>query len=77
MWFMEGIAQWEGETWDTHRDMLLRMTVLGGKLLPPSKLEGFAGTDIRESRLVYEQGHSLVRFIAAKYGRNKSKEILC
>jgi|GEM_PF-1198948 len=76
MWFLEGIAQWEGETWDTHRDMFLRTTVLEGKLLPPSRLEGFAGTDIRESRLIYEQGHSLIRFIAATYGRDKIKKIL-
>ena len=76
MWFLEGIAQWEGETWDTHRDMFMRMTVLGGKLLPPEKLDGFAGSDIRESRLVYEQGHSLIRFIAATYGRDKIRKIL-
>ena len=76
IWFLEGIAQYVAETWDTHRDMLLRMVTLEGNLLPLSKMEGFAGTDIRESRLIYEQGHSLVRYIANNYGSDKIKEIL-
>lgn len=75
-WFIEGLAQYEGEHWDHHRDMLLRVAAANQALLPPKKLEGFIGTDRIDSRLVYEQGHSLVRYIAVKYGRDKVPEII-
>ncbi|MDZ7262838.1 MAG: hypothetical protein ONB05_12135, partial [candidate division KSB1 bacterium] len=76
MWFVEGLAQYEAETWDTHRDLLLRVAAVDMRLLPPKKLEGFIGADQIDARLVYEQGHSLVRYIAAKYGPDKIRLIL-
>ncbi|MCI0512516.1 hypothetical protein L0128_04835 [candidate division KSB1 bacterium] len=75
-WFSEGVAQYEAERWDTHRDLLLRVAVQDQALLPRKKLEGFLGGDQIDARLVYEQGHSLVRYIAAKYGADKMALIL-
>jgi len=75
-WFIEGIAQYEAERWDVHRDMFLRVAAKDHALLPRKKLEGFIGTDQIDSRLIYEQGHSLVRYIANKYGAEKIREIL-
>jgi hypothetical protein len=75
-WFTEGLAQYEAERWDDHRDLLLKVAAHSNALLPQKRLEGFLGGDAIQSRLVYEQGHSLVRFIADKYGADKIQTIL-
>lgn len=75
-WFTEGLAQYEAERWDDHRDLLLRVASHSNALLDRKRLEGFLGGDLIHFRLVYEQGHSLVRYIAEKYGADKIKLIL-
>lgn len=75
-WFLEGVAQYESETWDDHRDLLLRAAVRDSALLPPRKLDGFVGADPVDGRLVYEEGHGLVRHIATKYGKEKIRELV-
>ncbi len=67
-WFTEGLAQYEGETWDLHRDLLLRIAWWSQRLLRVKDLQGFVGTDPIDSRLVYEEGHSLVRYGARRWG---------
>jgi len=75
-WFLEGVAQYEAESWDDHRDLLLRSAVRDSALLPPRKLDGYVGADIIDSRLVYEEGHGLVRHIAHQYGREKIRDLI-
>lgn len=75
-WFVEGIAQFEAEEWDKNRDFLLRVGVNRGLLLDRPQLYGFMGTDFIGSRLLYEQGHSLYRFLAEMAGRNAGGRIL-
>lgn len=75
-WFLEGIAEFEAEQWCDHRDMLLRVVAYHNQLLPYKKMTGFIGADEIDSRLVYEQGHSIIRFIAHKFGREKIREII-
>lgn len=70
-WYLEGVAQYVGETWDANRDMLVRVAAANDALLPLKKLGGFVGTDRIGSRLVYEQGHSLVRYLARTYGADR------
>jgi len=67
-WFTEGLAQYEGEIWDLHRDLLLRVSWWNQELLRVKDLQGFVGTDPVDSRLVYEEGHSLVRYAARRWG---------
>ena len=67
-WFTEGLAQYEGESWDLHRDLLLRVSWWSQKLLRVKDLQGFVGTDPIDSRLVYEEGHSLVRYASRRWG---------
>jgi len=74
-WFAEGLSQFQCSTarydiWDTHRDMLLRMAALDGKLLSLSEMGVFGKKSIG-NELVYNQGFSLVRYIAQKYGKDK------
>jgi len=74
-WYLEGTAQFEAEKWCAHRDMLLRVVSYHRDLLPDKKLTGFIAADQIDSRLVYEEGHSLVRYIAHRFGNDKIKEI--
>ena len=67
-WFTEGLAQYEAESWDLHRDLLLRVAWWSQRLLRVKDLQGFVGTDLIDSRLVYEEGHSLVRYSARRWG---------
>ena len=75
-WFLEGLAEYEAEKWCAHRDMLLRVVAYHQKMLPYKKMTGFIGTDQIGSRLVYEQGHSLIRYIAYQFGPEKIREII-
>jgi len=79
-WFSEGLAQYQadgirGDRWDSHRDMLLRMAALNGKLLSPSEMEVFEKRGI-ENEMAYNQGYSLVLYIAETYGPEKLGEIV-
>ena len=76
IWFIEGVAQYEAERWDDHRELLLRVANSDAQLLSRAKIEGYIGADQIDSRLVYEQGHSLVRYIAARFGQEKIAAIL-
>jgi len=80
LWFAEGMAQYqtpslEYESWDTHRDMLLRMAVLGDRLLSYDEMGGFGKIGLG-NEMVYNQGYSLTGYIAQKYG-TRSLEDLC
>lgn len=72
-WFAEGVAQYESQisgfdTWDSHRDMLLRVAVLEGKLLSLARMGSFAGNSLEYELGPYTQGFALTRFLAEKYG---------
>ena len=76
-WFLEGIARDLGESWDPHRDMLLRMAALENTLLSAERMNaGFTGLDTLASSLIYEQGFSLVRYIKKEYGARSIARIL-
>lgn len=73
LWFAEGTAQYESErmgfdSWDTHRDMLLRVATLADSLLPLSKMHSFDESALYSELGPYTQGFSLVRYIAETYG---------
>ncbi len=74
-WLAEGMAQYQcgkarHDFWDSHRDMLLRSAYLSGGLLTLDEM-GVFGKDSRRSELVYNQGYSLVRFMAERFGPEK------
>ena len=78
-WFAEGVAQYNRpefgyETWDSHRDMILRMYVLDGKLLSWDAMGGFGKTSLGNESS-YNAGYSLVTHIAQRYGEDKLREI--
>jgi hypothetical protein len=78
-WFAEGMAQYQSagtrhDIWDSHRDMMLRTAFLNDKLLTLDEM-GVFGKTSRGSEMVYNQGFSLVRFIAKRFGEDKVREL--
>jgi len=76
LWYLEGVAQWEAESWDAHRNLFLGLNSRTNTLLPYTKLDGFLTADPVDGRLVYEEGHGLTRYIADRYGQDKVNEII-
>jgi hypothetical protein len=78
-WFAEGVAQYQcrlarNDIWDSHRDMLLRMATLEDRLLTIDEMGVFAKNSL-EAEMVYNQGFSLVRFIAVRHGFEKLADL--
>jgi len=79
-WLAEGVAQYmyEGadwDTWDTHRDMILRDRVLHNNLLSFTEMNTFGKKGIGNES-TYNAGFALSRYIAVKYGPDKLKRIM-
>lgn len=74
-WLTEGIAQFESsrhgaDSWDSHRDMILRTLSLSDKLLSWAHMQvGSGKSDDYEKS--YNHGFALVSYIAEKYGYDK------
>ncbi len=74
-WLTEGIAQYESsrhgaDSWDSHRDMILRTLCLSDKLLSWGHMQvGSGKSDDYEKS--YNHGFALVSYIAEKYGYDK------
>jgi hypothetical protein len=78
-WFAEGMAQYQcsgalHDMWDSHRDMLLRTAFVNGGLLTIDEMAVF-GKNSRGSEMVYNQGFSLVGFVARRFGVDKVREL--
>ncbi len=71
-WFAEGVAQYNRpellyDYWDSHRDMILRMYALDGKMLTWSEMSVFGKTSLGNESS-YNAGFALVKYISEKYG---------
>jgi sugar lactone lactonase YvrE len=72
MWFAEGMAQFQRsgldfDTWDTHRDMLLRTAIMKNKQLSLIEMGIFGKNSLGNER-TYNQGYGLTLYIAYRYG---------
>lgn len=80
-WWVEGIAQmgpyaWGWDTWDSHRDMVLRMAVLEDDLHSYGELGTLSNrTGGYYGEMVYNQGFGLLVYIADQYGRDKVDQL--
>ncbi|MDP7364286.1 MAG: hypothetical protein QF768_16990 [Candidatus Latescibacteria bacterium] len=80
-WWVEGIAQmgpygvgWD--TWDSHRDMLLRMAVLEDDLHTYEEMGTLSNrTGGYRGEMVYNQGFGLLIYMAQQYGRDKVNQL--
>lgn len=78
-WFAEGTAQFmhpglEYDTWDSHRDMILRMYALDDNMLSWNEMSVFGKTSLGNES-AYNAGFSLVRYIASEYGEDALRKI--
>lgn len=79
-WFAEGTAQYQRQQlgydyWDAHRDMILRMRVLGDNMLTWEEMGQFASVTTYKAESIYNSGFALSRYIADKYGEDKLREV--
>jgi hypothetical protein len=78
-WFAEGTAQYNRpqfgyDSWDTHRDMILRMYALEGKMLSWNEMSVFGKTSLGNESS-YNAGFAFVTYIGQRYGDEKIREI--
>lgn len=80
-WWVEGIAQMGShsfgwDTWDSHRDMLLRMAVLEDDLHSYAELGTLSNrTGGYRGEMVYNQGYAMLLYIQAVYGDEKMTDL--
>ena len=79
-WLAEGSAQYmydsaDWDTWDTHRDMILRDRFLNDNLLTLDEMNTFGKTGIGNES-IYNSGYAFCRFIAENYGSESLKHIM-
>ena len=80
-WWNEGVAQFADQkfgydTWDTHRDMLLRMAALEDDLLSYAEMGSLSNrTGGYYGEMVYNQGFALLLYIKDQYGREKAEAL--
>lgn len=71
-WFAEGVAQYNRpeisyDSWDSHRDMILRMYALDDKMLSWNEMSVFGKTSLGNES-AYNAGFALVKYISETYG---------
>jgi hypothetical protein len=79
-WLAEGVAQYQRpqlgyETWDTHRDMLLRSRTLENKLMKLDEISNLVIVPGFGAEYSYNMGYAFTRFLADRYGEKKIKEL--
>ncbi len=78
-WFAEGTAQYNRpqfgyDSWDTHRDMILRMYALEGKMLSWNEMAVFGKTSLGNESS-YNAGFAFATYLGQRYGDKKILEI--
>ncbi len=66
LWFVEGLAEYFGTTWDAEAEGLMRDAVLSGEAVPLGRSESIWG-----SVLMYKEGQSFMLWFAARYGESR------
>jgi hypothetical protein len=79
-WLAEGTAQYmyenaDWDTWDAHRDMILRDRFLNENLLTIAEMNTFGKTGIGNES-TYNAGYALCNFIAENYGTETLRKIM-
>ncbi len=79
-WFAEGTAQYQRanltyDTWDAHRDMLLRTQVMAGETFDLGAMGGFYSHNSLERESVYNHGFAFTRHLADTYGETILRSI--
>ncbi len=78
-WFAEGVAQYQVpglgyDTWDTHRDMILRTATLDNRLLTYNEM-GVFGKNSLDNEKVYNHGFAFVSYLVGRYGLETLRKV--
>ncbi len=79
-WFAEGTAQYQREgwfydTWDTHRDMVLRVSMLDSTYLNFDEMGVFSSKTSLEREKVYNQGFAFTGYLVRRFGEEVLSDI--
>lgn len=79
-WFAEGVAQyqrtgWTYDTWDSHRDMILRTALLNDSYLSFDAMGTFSSKTSLEREQVYNQGFAFSSYLAQQFGESVFSDI--
>jgi hypothetical protein len=71
LWFIEGLAEFCGTTWDADAEGLLRDAVLTGRALPLTRSDDITGTV-----LMYKEGQSFLLYVGERFGPDKVFDLM-
>lgn len=79
-WLAEGTAQYQVaglfyDTWDSHRDMILRTRILNDTYFSLTEMGTFSSKTSIEREVVYNQGYAFVIYLASRFGDGVLREI--
>jgi WD40 repeat protein len=79
-WFAEGTAQYQHSTlgydsWDSHRDMMLRTRVLDNSVLGFEEMGIFSSKTSLERELAYNQGFAFTNYLTERFGEEVIADI--
>ncbi len=79
-WFAEGTAQYQRvgllyDTWDSHRDMILRTRILNDSYLSLEEMGTFSSKNSLEREVVYNQGFAFVIYLVNRFGEDVLRTI--
>ncbi|TYP94763.1 WD40-like Beta Propeller Repeat [Fodinibius salinus] len=74
-WFAEGVAQYQRQQlyhdfWDSHRDMLLRTSLLADEPIDFQEMSFFTSKNGLEREQIYNQGFAFTTYLAEQYGES-------
>ncbi|MFQ5707160.1 MAG: peptidase MA family metallohydrolase [bacterium] len=71
LWFVEGLAEYWSQGWDSQTEMVIRDAVLNGYIVPLSQMDAIYG-----SFLMYKEGQAICRFISQRFGEEKILQLM-
>src|SRR4029453_758384 len=71
LWFIEGLAEFCGTTWDADAEGLLRDAVLTGRAPMLTRSDEIAGTV-----LMYKEGQSFLLYLGERFGPDKVFDLM-
>lgn len=79
-WLAEGTAQYQTaglyyESWDSHRDMILRTRILSDTYFNLQEMGTFSSKNSLERETVYNQGYAFVIYLAHRFGDDILRKI--
>ncbi|MFV1884681.1 MAG: hypothetical protein ACMZ7B_09350 [Balneola sp.] len=79
-WLAEGTAQYQREgllydTWDSHRDMILRTRILSDTYFSLAEMGTFSSKTSLERETVYNQGYAFVIYLVQRFGEDVLRRI--